>query len=71
MRIRKTLKPRVPTSLAAAAAVVLALTLAVGWSDEIRQSTGEGPGLFAQKQSAVESQGSKGFRSALFLFRLR
>jgi hypothetical protein len=70
MRIRKSLQPRVPTPLAATAALVLALTLAAGVGGEFLQDSGEGPGLFGPKQSATESS-SKGFRSALFLFRLR
>jgi hypothetical protein len=72
IRLRKTLKPRIPGPLAAVAAVLLALTAMAGANPEFINAGIHKAGLL-NASSSTEDGGRSGesFKSALFLFRLR
>lgn len=72
MRIKKSLKPRVSPMLAAAAALTLALTLVADNGQQIVDKTLRSVGVGGVQQTAsADTPSGKGFKSALFLFRLR
>ncbi len=72
MRITKSLKPRVPALLAAAAALLLALTVVADSGQVLIEKSYQAlGGAGAQQTASTDAYSGKGFKSALFLFRLR